>query len=165
MKKIKLLPRWCRLVGFLLLLPPLVLFTINPEVAFGDPIFATPEDHMVNATVISLVDDTEGEWAFFKVIQNDLINELMLSMMLIGAWMIAFARVKGEDEFSERLRLEAMGAAMFWNALILLILNFLIYEGLFLYVMIYQLFSYLLIFSLIFALRLRRERKDSGYEE
>jgi len=165
MRKIKLLPRWCRMVGILLLLPPLVMFTINPEVAFGDPIFGSPEDYMINGTVINLVDDSDGEWVFFKVIQNDLINELMLSMMIVGAWMIAFSRIKGEDEFSERLRLEAMGAAMFWNALILLILNFLIYDGLFLYVMIYQLFSYLLIFSLIFALRLRKERKELGYEE
>lgn len=165
MNTLKLLPRWCRIAGLLIIIPVLGAFFYNPEVAFGDaPIFNEPDGSLV-FNVPSLLDSDNDEFSLFAWIKNDLTNELLLTLMLIGTWLVAFAKIKGEDEFSGQLRLEAMVSAIIYNSILLLVLNFIVYDGLFLYVMISQLFSFLLLFSFIFALKVRKQRKALGYEE
>lgn len=171
MKTFKLLPRGFRFLGLALIFLVIVIFIIDPEVCFGEmSIFEDPEGMFV-FTVPSffesnfMVDGKEVSFAFIRWIRNDLINELLLTVMLIGVWMVAFAKIKGEDEYSQQLRLESMVKAIIWNSVLLLILNFMIYDGLFLYVMISQLFSFLLIFSVIFAIKVRKQRKILVDEE
>jgi|GEM_PF-1493751 len=173
MKKIKLLPRWCRIIGLAIIIPTMIAFVLNPEIVFGDtrmPFMEEP-DNRLTVEVFAFLDqssineDSTTDFAWFSRIKNDISNEILLTLMLIGAYLVAFARVKGEDEFSERIRLEAMTAAIIWNSILLLLMNWLFYEGWFLYMMVSQLFSFLLIFSFIFALKIRKLRRGLDYEE
>ena len=96
---------------------------------------------------------------------KDLSNEILLTLMLIGVYFISFSQIKNEDEFSERLRLEAFSQAIIINSILLLLMNWLFYDGLFLILMATQLVSFLLIFSLVFAIKIRKQRRNLSHEE
>ncbi len=171
MNKLKLLPRWFRFVGLALILPTVIAFCYDPEISFGDvAIFSEPSGPLVfnvpsffSTDVV--IDGEEVGFSFVHMIKNNMANEILLTLMLLGTYFVAFSRIKGEDEFSNQLRLESMVNAILYNSVLLLILNFMTYDGLFLYVMISQLFSFLLIFSVIFALKVRKQRRALSYEE
>lgn len=171
MSTLKLLPRWYRFVGIALIVPAVLIFCYDPEVSFGDvTIFGEPSGPLVFSVpsffgINEVIDGEEVGFSFVRMINNNMANEILLTMMLLGTYFVAFSKIKDEDEFSNQLRLESMVKAILYNSVLLLILNFMIYDGLFLYVMISQLFSYLLIFSVIFALKIRNQRKVLGNEE
>jgi len=170
MNKLKLLPRWCRYIGLVLVISCIGMFVADPEVIFGEltwSIFGDAEEGFFVRSVPALLDSNPNDPTFSLIswVENDISNELMLTAMLVGTYLIAFARVKEEDEFSHQLRLEAMSQALVYNGIILLIFNWLVYDGLFLYVMMSQLFSFLLLFSFIFAMKIRKQRKMVGDEE
>ena len=171
MHTLKLLPRWCRFIGLAFVIPTLLAFFYDPEIVFGElqlPLMKEV-DNTFTVTVPSFFDQNGQEapevFQWFRWVKNDISNELLLTFMLIGTYLIAFAKIKGEDEFSERLRLESMTTAIIWNSILLLLMNWMFYDGLFLYVLVSQLFSFLLIFSLIFAIKVRSQRKSLANEE
>lgn len=173
MTTLKLLPRWFRFLGLTLIIPMIIGVIYDPEIVFGElriP-FASEPNNAFTAEVPALLDQTatnndpNKDFVLFSWIKNDLSNELLLTFMLLGTYFIAFARVKGEDEFSEKLRLESMTSAIVWNSILLLAMNWLFYDGIFLYVIVSQLFSFLMIFSIIFAFKIRNQRKSLAHEE
>ena len=169
MKKMNLLPRWCRFLGIAMVIPCLVLFVNDPEVVFGEAtLFGSPTGNFVKE-VFALFDkgsgDEDGKFVWYSWIKNDLSNEILLTFMLMGTFFIAFSRIREEDEFSKQLRLEAMSQAILYNSILLLIFNWVFYDGLFLYILVSQLFSFLLLFSLIFSLKIRAHNKLLAHEE
>lgn len=173
MNKLKLLPRWCRILGLTIIIPLLLGFLYNPDIIFGDielPFMDEPENSF-SFHVPSFLDQndvtktSETSFVLYSWVKKDISNELLLTIMLVGTYLVAFAKVKEEDEFSERLRLESMSLAIVWNSIILLIMNWLFYDAIFLLIMATQLFSFLLIFSFIFALKIRKQRRALSYEE
>ena len=166
MNKIKLLPRSMRVVGLIFIGFCFALFIQDPEVVFGEMSFLGSEiDSPWKAKVPALLADDEDGFAFIKMVENDISNEILLTIMLLGTYFIAFAKIKDEDEFSYQLRMEAMSQAHLWNGLLLLLSNWLFYDGIFVYIMIWGLFSFLLIFSIVFAFKIRKHRKELSYEE
>lgn len=170
MNTLKLLPRHFRFIGLLMVLPSIALFFVYPEVAFGDlPEFMSNRKEFLSVNAYNFLDYSYNElgevsWVWFDPVKTDFLNEILLTLMLIGTYLISFSKIKEEDEFTKQLRFESMISAIVWNSLILLIANFLVYNGSFLFVMISQLFSFLLIFSLIFAIRLRKLKKGLANE-
>lgn len=171
MKGIKLLPRWTRVLGLAMIIPCVFAFIRDPEIVFGEAafnLFGEVEGKMA-FEVFALFDQTStqetGEFALYSIIKNDILNEILLTLMLVGTYLIAFAKVKEEDEFSNQLRALAMSESLVYNGLLFLILSWVFYEGMYLYVLIIQLFSFLLIFSAVFALKIRNHRKMLGHEE
>ncbi|MAY84690.1 MAG: hypothetical protein CMP59_11200 [Flavobacteriales bacterium] len=159
MKTIKLLPRPFRIVGLILVSFCIFQFVRDPEVVFGETsILGSKIESNWKAKVPSLFVEEKGEFFFIKMIENDISNEILLTLMLLGTYFIAFAKIKEEDEFSYQLRMEAMSQAHLWNGILLLLANWLFYDGIFLYAMIWGLFSFLLIFSFVFALKLSNQR-------
>ena len=170
MSTLKLLPRWMRIVGLAMVIPCIFMFALDPEVVFGDaPFFGSEIESRWKATVPALLDQSSasesGEFVLMSWVENDLSNELMLTLMLVGTYFIAFAKIKDEDEFSYQLRMEAMTTSHLLNGILLLLANWLFYDGIFLYVLIWGLFSFLLIFSIVFALKIRKFRKELSHEE
>ena len=160
MKTLKLLPRPYRFIGLVLVAFCIFQFVRDPEVVYGEMSFLGSEiESPWKAKVPSLFAEEGDGFVFFKMIENDISNEILLTLMLLGTYFIAFAKVKVEDEFSYQLRMEAMGKAVLINGILLLVANWLLYDGLFLYAMIWGLFSFLLIFSILFALKLSRQLK------
>ena len=170
MNTLKLLPRWCRFLGLAVVIPILLMCFYNPDVIFGDISFYSANYQLIEYNVLGIFDNSfqhneNDELQIFIWKNNDLSNEILLALMLIGTYLIAFAKVKSEDEFSSQLRLQSLTSAVIWNSVVLFILNFLVYDGMFLYVMASQLVSFLLIFSVIFAFKIRKFKKGLTHEK
>lgn len=77
---------------------------------------------------------------------NNLTDELAGLGVIAGLLLIAFSKERVEDEMISRLRLEALQWSIYANYLILAVAILTIYDGAFLNVMIYNMFTVLLVF-------------------
>lgn len=167
MNRLSLLPRNARIWGLLLVIPSFIVFMLDPDIAFGEGSLFTSADYFKTKVpaLFHLGTFNQDGFKLISWIENDLSNEILLSIMLLGSYFIAFARIREEDEFSYHLRLEAMTTALIVNGMILFLANWFFYDIMFLYIMIVQLFSFLILFSLLFALKIRKHRKGLTDEE
>ncbi|HEV7350717.1 hypothetical protein [Telluribacter sp.] len=110
---------------------------------------------------IDMLDHKDG------TITLDLIDELMALAVIAGLMIVGFARLKVEDERIAQLRLESLQWAIYGNTLVLVLCILLVHGLSFINVMIYNMFTPLLIFVLRFhwlllvapALEAKRERR------
>ena len=135
MKTLRLLPaRWKR-VGFVLALAGAVLGALAVFGGYEIPGFGLQlrkEDHFLTP-------------AF-----ENFTQELALTFLLVGLLMMAFSRVKFEDERVQLIRLEAFQWSFLVHFSILLLANWLLYQGNFFYAMLFNLFTPLVVFLLRF---------------
>ena len=89
----------------------------------------------------------------------NLTDELAALGAIIGLLLIAFSKEKVEDEMISQLRLESLQWAVYVNYLVLGVLILLVHGGLFFSVMIYNLFTVLIVFIIRFRLAIRRNEK------
>ncbi|MDB4062223.1 hypothetical protein N8371_08910 [Vicingaceae bacterium] len=168
-----LLPRYFRIIGLCLVVSIIIGFIAKPNIVFGDfdmPFSSAKEG--IFLTMVPVFFDSnyneptdKQEFEVVRMKEKDISNELLLTLMLVGVYFISFSRIKNDDEFSERLRLEAFSQAIIINSVLLLLMNWLFYDRLFLTLIAAQLFSFLLIFSLVFALKIRNQRRSLAHEE
>lgn len=141
MKTKWLFPHRYRLIGWLLFIPSLLIGLAGLYAEFR----------------ISLL-DVEG--AFFRGDlggnTNNLTDELAAIGAIAGLLLIAFSRERVEDEMIGKLRLEALQWSVYANYIILAIAILTFYEGAFLSVMIYNMFTVLLVFIVRFRWLLHR---------
>lgn len=160
-----LLPRWTRPLGLIIIIPLLIYFFIDPDMTgkepdafdFNFPVLFGDSFSFFNQNTSG----TQEESIFKKV---NLLNELLLTLVLVASWMVAFASLREEDEYTWMVRLESMLLALIINLGLLLIANFLVFGFVFMHVMTFQLFIFPLIFSAVFAFRLQRQ-KNLSHEE
>lgn len=92
---------------------------------------------------------------FFKWTSQNILNDLMGVFVIIGGVLVAFSKEKIEDEFIAKLRLSSLAWAVYVNYAFLL-LAFLFVHGLnFFSVMVYNMFTLLIIFIARFQLKLK----------
>lgn len=75
-----------------------------------------------------------------------LADEVAMIGVLIGLLMVAFSREPVEDEMSSQLRLEALQWSVYTNYLVLAVAILTVYGGEFFSVLIYNMFTLLLVF-------------------
>ncbi len=149
MKAKYLLPHRFKLIGWLFFIPALVLGILQ----FG----ILEEPDFFNWKVLSLAEkdfvfgnDTSSKWVFFKVIENNVFDELISIVLLVGLLFIALAKQKVEDEFTMKLRLESILWAVLANAVLLVLAIAFIYDFMFFNIMIFNLFLTLILFVIRF---------------
>ena len=98
-----------------------------------------------------------GEKDPFTANQN-LTDEVALSGTIIGLLLMSFARTKGEDEYIRELRLQSWQWAVLINYIVLIVGIWLIYDTNFIYLMVYNMLTVLVIFLLRFRYLLFRNR-------
>ncbi len=158
MKSNYLFPYSFRKIGWILLVPSL-LFGIIYIIMDYDLGF-------IEGTAFAIWgEENFFDTVFFKFIENDLTDELIGIASLVGSVFVALSKEPVEDEFIQRLRLESLVWALYWNYGILLLAIIFIYGSPFFTVMTINLFSLLLIFVLRFRVRLRAEQKAMRNEE
>ncbi|GAB3970583.1 hypothetical protein GCM10028806_18750 [Spirosoma terrae] len=131
MKTKWLFPHSFRLLGGLIFIPSLVLGLAT--------LYADFEWKFLTTSLIQT--DFPGQ----RVNQN-LTNEVAGLGIIIGLMMIAFSREKVEDEMIRQLRLEALQWSVYANYLILAVAMLTVFDGAFFMVMIYNMFTVLLVF-------------------
>ncbi|GAB3699375.1 hypothetical protein GCM10027592_25390 [Spirosoma flavus] len=94
---------------------------------------------------------TVGIWKIpGKAAPQNLTDELAGIGIIMGLMLIAFSREKVEDEMISQLRLEALQWSVYVNYFILAIAMLTIYDSAFFDVMIYNMFTVLLVFIVRF---------------
>jgi hypothetical protein len=102
----------------------------------------------------------KGEGLFDEA-NYSLIEEILITGVAVGLLMIAFAQEKTEDEYVMTLRLQSLQWSVLANALLLLITNWCLFGEIFLQVMIYNMFTVLVIFILRFHYVLYRKQSPA----
>lgn len=112
----------------------------------------------------------EFEWKFLTVsfiqtnflgqrVNQNLTNEVAGLGIIIGLMMIAFSREKVEDEMIGQLRLEALQWSVYVNYLILAVAMLTVFDEDFFSVMIYNMFTVLLVFIARFRWLIHRNNQ------
>lgn len=135
-----LLPNRFKLIGWIMLIPSallgflLMLSDLESKLAINSKVFALYNDEIL------------GDKNHFGIISTDITNTLVGVVFILGAMMVGFSKEKQEDEYIANLRLSSLMWAV-WVNYVLLFLSFIFIYGMgFFHVMIYNMFTVLIIF-------------------
>lgn len=150
MKSILLLPNRLKRIGWWILLPSAIAGIMVTMTGY--------EAEWLNAKVFTLFydeiglfqDDIATHFGPFAWLETNVTNTLVGVLFIIGAMMVAFSKEKQEDEFIANLRLSSLLWSVWVNYLLLLVGFLLVYGINFLHIMIYNMFTVLIIFIIRF---------------
>lgn len=158
MKQKLLLPNRFKRVGWFILIPAAVM-----GIALIVLDYNTIE---INTTVFAIyADEVLGKTHYFSFINTDIVNTLVGALFIVGSLLVGFSKEKNEDEYISNLRLNSLLWAVLVNYLLLLFMFLLIYGVGFLNVMVYNMFTVLIIFIAKFNYSLFRNSKSVSNEE
>ena len=92
---------------------------------------------------------------FFKWTEQNILDDICGILIIIGGILVGFSKEKVEDEFIMQLRLSSLALAVYINYGVLLLAFLLVHGFDFFTVMVYNMFTLLLIFILIFQVKLK----------
>jgi hypothetical protein len=155
-----LLPNKCKLIGWILLIPSTIggLLVIVREFKFK----------FFDVRMFTIASGGTAPWDFtnfFKFENQNITGTIFGICCILGALMVAFAKEKNEDEFISKRRLESLLWATILNYLILIFCFIFFYEFGFMYVMIFNMFTILILFIIRFNYVLYRSSKSLRYEK
>ena len=155
-----LLPNKCKLIGWIFLIPSTILglLVIFKEIKFK----------FLEVKVLTISSGGTAPWDstnFFKIETENITGTIIGIVFLVSALLVAFSREKNEDEFISKSRLESLLWATIINYTILLFCFIFFYEFGFWYVMIFNMFTILILFILRFNYILYRSSKSLKYEK
>ncbi len=154
MKTKLLLPNKFKKPGWIILIPSALLGLVV--------IFSGYTFDFLNATAFTIYHDplmSSGDTVLFGFTKQNLTNTIIGVLFMIGALFVAFSREKTEDEFIAKIRLESLLWATYINYGVLLFCFLFFYEIEFLYVMIFNMFTILVIFIIRYYYMLNRAKK------
>lgn len=143
-----LLPNQFKLLGWILLVPSAIL-------GFLLMLSDLESTLKINSKVFALYnDEIMGSQRHTGIISTDITNTLVGVFFILGAMMVGFSKEKKEDEYIANLRLSSLMWAV-WVNYVLLLLSFIFIYGMgFFHVMIYNMFTVLIIFIGRFNIKL-----------
>lgn len=158
MKSNYLFPNRFKKIGWFLFIPGLILgivFLISQsDISFFDvKVFSVVEQAIFNDTV------------FFSFTENNILDEIAGLLIIIGALLIAFSKEKLEDEFIAKIRLESLVWATYVNYAILLLSIIFIYDLMFFWVLVFNMFTILIFFIIRFNWVLNKTKNQIRDEE
>lgn len=152
MKTKMLLPNKFKTPGWIMLIPT-TLFGLYI-------IFSDFEFDFLDARVFAFFsDEILGDSVTMGFIHTNLTYTITGIIFIISAFFVAFSREKTEDEFIARIRLESLLWATYINYAILLFCFLFFYDFGFLYVMIINMFTILVIFIIRFSVFTSQSQK------
>lgn len=134
MKKNFLFPPICKQIGWILLIPSLVLYVLT----LGDVI----DDNLLSFSTLCISTDsysTESSGITWET--QGMLMEMSLALVVITFLFISFAREKDEDEMITALRFQSFAWAFRINAVLLIAGTWTIFGGLYLNFILFCLFS------------------------
>ncbi len=100
-----------------------------------------------------------GETTIFGIIKTNISVTLVGIIFIVGALFVGFSKEKNEDEFIAQTRLYALLWAVFVNYILLIIAFLFIYGLSFFSVMLYNMFTVLILFIIRFNYMLYKNSK------
>lgn len=153
-----LLPNKFKKIGWFILIPATLMGIALTVMNF--------ETFQINTSVFAIYsDEFLGKTQYFTFIKTDILNTLVGVLFIVGGIMVGFSREKIEDEYISNLRLNSLLWAVLVNYILLLFMFLFIYGMGFLSVMVYNMFTTLIIFIVKFNYSLFINSKASSNEE
>lgn len=152
-----LFPHSFKLLGWILLIPALIiglLMSLNPSF---------PE---VKWTVFAFYSDMIFDKPrFFQFMEVNILPSIVGLSFILGGIFVAFSRVKVEDEYISELRLSSLMWAVYVNYALLFLSFLFVYNMPFFTVMVYNMFTVLIIFIIRFHYLLYKSNHLSANEK
>lgn len=102
---------------------------------------------------------------FFHFFSDNVANEIFSIIFILGALMVAFSKVKHEDEFIAKIRMESLVWSIYFNYAVLIFCILFFYGYGFFFVMVFNMFTTLIFFIIRFHFILYRSKKSLKNEE
>jgi hypothetical protein len=146
-----LLPNKYKKAGWIILVPSLVIGLLKVIIDF--------EPTWLNGKVLSVFPSGFNRQRYFNIVSVNLTNTIIGVFFILGALLVGFTKEKNEDEFIAGIRLSSLLWAVLVNYSLLLVAFIFIYDTAFLDVMMYNMFTVLLIFIVRFNYVLYKNSK------
>ena len=147
-----------KLIGWIVLLPTLIL------AAFTITVDWTPDILDLLVPGINFT-KSDAQHEIIQISKNNLLNEVIGILLIISLLLVAFSKEKLEDEYIEKIRLESLVWAVYFNSTILFLSLLLVYDLNFYWVMVFNLFTTLIFFIIRFNWKLFTLKKTANNEE
>ncbi|QZE12795.1 hypothetical protein K4L44_09360 [Halosquirtibacter laminarini] len=138
-------------IGWLLFIPSVVIGLLG--------LFDVLEIDILNVHVFGIKNDIFSKGGI-GILENNIADEIFGILSIIGLLMISFSKEKNEDEFISRNRLESLVWGTYMNYLVLILSMLFVYEFSFFYVMIFNMFTTLIIHISRFYYILYKNKKS-----
>ena len=107
-----------------------------------------------------------GAYSIFKGFDGSYVmNNVTIISIIVGGLFATCSREKIEDEMTQQLRLSSLLTALYINYAALIVCALLVYDMDFLNVMIYNMFTILLIFMVVFRWKIWRLKRGVDDEK
>jgi len=148
-----LLPNRYKVIGWILLIPSFLLGLYLLFFGF--------EPNWAKAKVLSIFpNNLMGEKGFFKMQEINITQTLIGVLFIIGGLLIMFSKEKIEDEYITKIRLTSLLRAVLINYSLLIVAFVFVYNLAFISVMIFNMFTILIIFIIRFHFLLYKNSKN-----
>lgn len=153
-----LLPSRFKTIGWFILVPAAIAGIILSITGF--------EAEWLNTTVFAFFnDEVFGKKQYFSFIETNVTNTFIAVLFIIGAMLVSFSKEKNEDEFIANIRLSSLLWAVLVSYILLLLAFIFVYGMAFLNVMIYNMFTVLIIFIIRFNYLMYKNAKTATDEK
>lgn len=147
-----LLPHRYKIIGWIILIPATILGIILCATGF--------DDYQISAKVFAIFSDGQSSnYQFLKLVNTNITNTIIGVLFIIGAFIVSFSKEKNEDEYIAELRLSSLLWAVCVSYILLLLAFIFVYGTPFLNVMVYNMFTVLIIFIVRFNYTLYKNSK------
>jgi hypothetical protein len=153
-----LFPYKYKKIGWLILVPSAIAGLVSLPVSY--------EPSFLNFNVPAIfISELFGDTKLVGMVNNNMLNDIVGLLIIISSLLVAFSKEKSEDEYISKIRLESLVWAVYVNYGILLLSFLIIYDGSFLWVMLFNMFTILIFFIIRFNWQISRLKKSANYEE
>lgn len=153
-----LLPNRFKTIGWLILIPATIAGIFLSFTDF--------ENNWFHAKVFAVLsDEAFGLSHPFSFIHVNITNTIVGALFIVGVLLVGFSKEKKEDEYIAKLRLSSLLWAILVNYILLLVAFLFIYGTAFFTVMIYNMFTVMIIFIVRFNYILYKNAKIAAHEK
>lgn len=153
-----LLPSKFKMIGWCILIPATIAGIILAITGYE-------ADWLSTRVFAFFSDEPFRDSLFFTIIKVNITNTLIGSIFIVGAMLVCFSKEKKEDEFIANLRLSSLLWSVWVNYALLLIAFLFVYGLAFFNVMVYNMFTILIIFIIRFNYILYKNSKNMSDEK
>jgi uncharacterized membrane protein len=159
MKTDYLLPNQLKKVGWFFFIPGIILGALY--------LITGNEPNFLDLKIFALAGDTGNgivaDSSYFTIAETNIFDEIISVLVIIGAILIALSKEKNEDETISKMRLRSLVWAIYLNYTLLAIAIVLVYDSPFLWVLVFNMFTFLFLFIMRFNWVLYKSKKTAIY--
>lgn len=161
MKNHFLFPNSFKKIGWILFVPSFIFSLYLLTVDDGFTIDA------LDFNVLAVYNDGffKSDDAFFKIIENNIGDELYVIGLIVGGILIGFSKLKNEDEMISKIRYESLVWATYLNYGIIILLTIFFYGIGYYSILMFNTFTLLLFFIIRFHYKIYQLNKTTNDDE